>query len=247
MLKLILIVTSITLLASCGENWDKEADEVIDHPVPVAPTVYYEPILESEIIVSDKYIADLKSQETLIITFTGKVSTPMFGPVYQRCYPSGWVDRECEILDRPCRRCELLKRKICWDRRRSGGCNLKYRNFDGLNEQDVIFTDNLNDTKLRIRIGDNLYPLGKIVNYTALSITTEFKVSKEMIQETNEAFLSIIPDSNLGNIRIGFLGYGSCFGRGKRRFSHGGSTSSSNHKNQATRTYKVNVSFKKIK
>ena len=246
LIKAMTMIASMTLLVSCGENWDKESDEVVKHPTP-AETIYYEPIFKAEIVTTDKFIADLNAKETLIITFNGKLSSPVFSHVYQRNYPSGWTDRECEILDRPCRRCEFLKRKICWDRRRSGRCNLKYRNFDGFNEQDIIFSENLNKTKLRIRIGNNLYPLGKIVSYSGVSITTEFKVSKEMIQESNEAYLSIIPDTNHGNIRIGFLGYGSCFGHGKRKFSHGGSTSSSNRLNQANRAYKVNVSYKKIK
>ncbi len=245
-LKSLLIVGSLGLLASCGENWDKEPDEIIDHPRPVS-TVYYEPVLESALVTSEEYIADLKANETLVFTFTGKVSSPLFSPVYQRSYPSGWTDRECEILDRPCRRCDFFKRRICWDRRRSGRCNLKYRNFDGVNEHDIIFTDNLSDTKLRVRIGSNLYPLGKIIKYSAISVTTEFNVSEEMIQESSEAYLSIIPDTNHGNVRVGFLGYGSCFGHGRRKFSHGGSTTSSSRKNQASRAYKVNVSFKKIK
>jgi hypothetical protein len=245
-LKSLLIVGSLGLLASCGENWDKEPDEMIDHPRP-APTVYYEPVLESELVTSDKYIADLKANETLVITFAGKVSTPLFSPIYQRSYPSGWIDRECEIFGPICRRCDLLKRRVCWDRRRSGSCNLKYRNFDGVNEHDIIFTENLNETKLRVRIGRNLYPLGKIISYSAVSVTTEFKVSEEMILESSEAYLSIIPDTNHGHIRVGFLGYGSCFGHGRRKFSHGGSTSSTSRKNQASRAYKVNVSFKKIK
>ncbi|WP_127718212.1 hypothetical protein [Halobacteriovorax sp. HLS] len=244
--KSLLIVGCLGLLVSCGENWDKESDEVVENPQP-APTVYYEPVLENELVTSDKYIAELKANETLIITFTGKVSTQLFSPIYQRSYPSGWTDRECEIRGPICRHCDFLKRRICWDRRRSGSCNLKYRNFDGMNENDIIFSDNLNETKLRVKIGGNLYPLGKIIDYSAISMTTEFKVSEEMIQESSEAYLSIVPDTNHGDVRIGFLGYGSCFGHGKRKFYHGGSTASSSRKNQASRAYKVNVSFKKIK
>ncbi len=232
-------------LASCGEKWDEESENAHTPPVPSSPQVIYEPIVEKEKVTGETYLSDVKVGDTIVLTVTGKMFSPMFSSVYQRAHRSFWDIRHCE-RDPICPMCFKNKR-ICFDIPKKGRCNLKYRNFNGRVEQDILFSDKIEDSKLRLQIGDNLYPLGKIINHGGMVITSEFVISKEMLQESNELSLVINPDPSKGNVKTGFLGYGSCEGKGRRHFRHEGSTSSRTYKNQIVRDYLVTAHFKRIK
>jgi len=241
-----MLVVGVTLV-SCGENWDEEKED-IHNDVPSTPQVYFEQILEKEQIVKEAFLAMVNEHDVLIFTLTGKLTTPQFGPVYERRYSSRWKERFCEPRDPGCRMCNLLQKLMyCYDITEKGHCNLKYRDYNGRIEDTIFFTDSIDESKIRIKIGNNLYPLGKITYHEGMAIKTEFVVSKEMLQESNELSLVVVPDPNQGNIKTGFLGYGSCQGHGKRGFSHGGSTASATHANQIQREFLVSASFKRIK
>lgn len=235
------------MLASCGENWDKESEETHAPPSPNSPQVYFEPIVEKERVSGETFLANVNEGDIILFTFTGKMLTPTFSQIYERTYRSHWKDRFCEPRDPICPRCDLLKRQICWDINRTGNCNFKYRNFNGRIEQDIFFSDKIDETKLRLKVGTNLYPLGRIIDHEGMVIRSEFSVSKEMLQENNEVSLTVIPDPNLGSIKTGFLGYGSCQGIGRRYFRHEGPTSSTNYENRIKREFIVTAHFKRIK
>jgi hypothetical protein len=245
LIKQLTLAVLLFSLASCGEKWDEESENAHTPPVPTTPQIVYEPIVEKEKVTGETFLTDVEVGETIVLTISGKMNVPMFGPSYQRSYRSFWDDRHCE-RDPICPMCFTVKR-ICFDIPRKGQCNLKYRNYNGQVQQDILFSDKVEDSKLRLKIGDNLYPLGRITNHGGMFITTEFTISKEMLQESNEVSLAITPDANKGNVRTGFLGYGSCQGKGRRHFRHEGSTSSRTYKNQIVRDYLVTAHFKRIK
>jgi hypothetical protein len=141
------------------KKWDEESEELHTQPHPTSPQVVYEPIVEKERVASKVFLSDVKVGDVIVITVSGKKFLPMFSSVYERAYRSFWDDRHCE-RDPICPMC-LTNKRICFDIPRKGQCNLKYRNFNGKVEQDILFSDKIEESKLRFHIGDNLYPLGK--------------------------------------------------------------------------------------
>ena len=241
LVKQLLLVALLFSLASCGEKWEEEQEKVHTPPVPSSPQIIYESIVEKENVISEIFLSDVQVGDIVILTVTGKKLIPMFSSTYERSYRSFWDDRHCE------RDPIFSTKRICFDIPRRGQCNLKYRNFSGNVEQEILFSDKAEDSKLRLRIGDNLYPLGKIIDHGGMVITTEFFISREMLQENNELSLVVTPDPNKGNVKTGFLGYGSCQGRGRRHFRHEGSTSNRTYENRIKRAFIVTAHFKRIK
>ena len=85
----------------------------------------------------------------------------------------------------------------------------------------VVFDQPINEVSLKMKIGQNVYSLGDIIQNDVVSIVTRFKIANEMLTDANETTLFIQYNST-DTVRMGFQGLGSCEGQGKRDFHTNG-------------------------
>lgn len=249
---LIQVIILLTFI-SCGENYeetnqliktesskDKSDSSLKKRSIEVT---YYKSLLKPKIIGSNQYLIEVKDGNLLRITISGKKYTPQFSRVRDVSLQSRWIEKKCIKIPIPSMS-GSKKKKHCFKIPRKGTCILRYRDYLKEKEERLYFSNKSKDFRIKLKLGGNKYSLGKVINSKGFLVTTEFKVSEEMIRDTNKLELVIIPLNKPKNIKTGFIGYGPCQGKGQRRFTVGGNKSSRNISNKIRSEYKIQIDLK---
>ena len=227
-------------VVGCGDYWKEEETEIDE--LELGPK--RELIIEDEAFrVKNKlFLGHFEENEIIEVHLAGTKFTRSFSGVYERVYQSKWKKRYCEPRRGPvCPMCHFTKIRYCYDRELKGRCHHRYRKQNPDISSPLIFSEPLHEVSAKIMISDNTYSLGELKENQGMKIITRFKLSKEMLLDDDEVFLSVQAEPVKGKTRIGFLGFAHCDGRGKKDFRSGGSTSSRSVPNQERIDYKVSV------
>lgn len=225
-------------LISCGDNfWEKPKE------IQTGPDRNF--ILNDEVIKDSISLGHFSISDILEVHIEGKKIIPQFSEIYQKSYKSKWEKTVC--LPDHCRHCMNTILMDCFEQTINGNCNHKYRDQVSNLEEPLLFDKPLVDVSLKFKIGKNLYPLGELTKHHGNSIVTRFQISKEMLLEDDEVFLVVIPEPTLGQVKIGFQGFGACDGQGKLAFKSGGPTNSNSIPQQNKIEYKTSVILEQAK
>lgn len=251
-----LLVGLLLGLVGCGDFWDEsyvgpEADADVDYQTDLEPEPDSEPkpeprrdlVLNEEELSDSLFIGVVAPNEIIEVHLTGTKFTPQFTDIYERSFRSKWTATVCPpppFCSEPRPDCPIIH-SSCYNESRRGECIHRYR--DQLQEKSapLVFDQAVVDVSAKLKIGDNTFYLGEIVQNHGLAIVTRFQVSKEMLIESDEVFLVATPEPSKGRVKVGFQGFGRCQGEGQRSFNSGGSTRSSNVHDRERIEYNASV------
>lgn len=225
---------SILTLVGCGKYWDEES------PPEIKEGAQREVLIESESLSTEIPLGQQQAGNVLEVYLVGTRHGPQFTSIIDRNYQSRWTKRIC-IRDPICRMCDAPKLLECFEHEQRGTCTHKYRERSDDLKSPYIFDQDAINIAVKFRIGNNTYPIGIIKEHQGTKVISRFKLSDEMLSETNEVFLVVSPEPINGKVQTGFLGLGRCDGHGQRSFSSGGPTGSSQIPNQDKVEFKASV------
>lgn len=245
MIKLTIGLLMVISLVGCGNFWDEEKPIEVSKETPTevgpdAPVIKREVLFENEPLVDEVSLGKLSEGDVIEIYLVGTSYTPSFSGVIERGYQSRWEKRIC-IRDPICRFCDRIKLMECFYQQERGTCIHRYRERLDDVKSPYLFSKESANAPVKIRIGQNAYPIGSIIKYEGAKIVARFRLSKEMLLDSNEVYLKVTPEPNRGNVSVGFLGFARCDGQGQRSFSSGGPTGSGQIPNQDRIEFKVSV------
>lgn len=227
-------------LVGCGNFWDEENPPEVKDDIQIENVARREVLLESEILTNQVSLGQHEAGNTIELYLVGTRYTLQFTNIIDRNYQSRWTTRVC-IRDPICRMCLTPKLMECFENEYRGTCTHKYREQMDNVKSPYLFDEDAKNISVKFRIGNNTYPIGVISDHQGAKIVSRFKLSNEMLSESNEVFLIITPEPVNGNVQTGFLGFGRCEGQGQRSFSSGGPTGSRQIPNQDKVEFKASV------
>ena len=160
-------------------------------------------ILNEKEIIDETFIASVRQGDKIIINAYGVRSFSRF-EVKNKTTQSYWKERICEHL-RP---------HICLTRKKKGECRFRIRKKVDPATELISFNDLY---PLHFSIGSQVYgfPNVKIRNE---HISSEIIVTKKMIQSGDDFYLDVFQESLVNEVRVGFLDFTKCKGKGKNGF-----------------------------
>ena len=175
-----------------------------------------------------------------------KFLRPRVGEEYVREVPSQWKEEKCRETGRPD---DYGYPEIdCEEIEKDGLCEIKYRNFLGLDESPLEFDpEDREPSRIQIVIGSNTYRPEKTIHRTPTKIVLAFTVAPGMVPPGQSRELSIEPPppqkSEARTVKSGFMGFGKCPGRTDKSnygFIHRGHEIQSEHPAEKTE-YTIDV------
>lgn len=242
-MRLLISMFGLTLMLSlvgCGNYWDEENPPEVKDEIQTENSPKRETVFESEKLTSEIALGQLQANSIIEVYLVGTKYSPQFSNIIDRNYQFRWTKKIC-IRDPICRMCLAPKLLECFESKRRGTCTHKFRDRSNDLKSPYLFDQDVLNVSVKLRIGKNIYPLGAIKDHFGAKVVTRFKLSEEMLSESNEVFLIVTPEPNMGNVQTGFLGFGRCDGKGERSFSSGGPTGSSQVANQDRVEFKASV------
>ena len=182
------------LLASCGGNKKEENDEIIKMLASAAGNCYFSEILFNEIMEDEIFLLGIHEETHFRVEVEGETTTAIFSDVYEKKETSSWEEEGAYF---------------------EGICFAKYRDHRANKVLPVKFSKNPEDYRLRFKIGDKTYPLGKLVAHKSTKVILDFFLTKEMLQNGDGLSLILEKDKKKSYLEVGFLGYHNCEGLGK--------------------------------
>jgi hypothetical protein len=228
------------IITSC--EWDAEDDQ--NKIVRNEPQYQYKQIIFSEQVESGSLAMHAEANDYIKLELSGAKQVPQFTDIYQKTSTSTWITSMC--WDDGCPNCKKILRPLkayrrCRSWSHSGECTYNYRGYEGVQEEVISFQQHSEGLRLHYQIGENLYPLGKVLEHKGSSIVVGFRVTNEMIKDSNEIKFIIKPDPNAQSINIGFMGYEKCAGIGQQKFHSHADTSTEQASSEILVRYIVNL------
>lgn len=245
MIKIFIGLLISTGLVGCGNFWEEEKPIEVRNEPPTevgseTRQLKREVLFEDESFVDEVSLGKLVEGDVIEVYLVGTRYTPSFSGIIERGYQSRWEKRIC-IRDPICRFCDRIKLMECFYQQERGTCIHRYRERLDDVQSPYLFSEDGAKAPVKIRIGQNVYPIGSIIKHEGAKIIARFSLSREMLLESNEVFLSVLSEPSRGNVGVGFLGFARCDGQGQRSFSSGGPTGSGQIANQDRIEFKVSV------
>ncbi|PIP94760.1 MAG: hypothetical protein COW00_01860 [Bdellovibrio sp. CG12_big_fil_rev_8_21_14_0_65_39_13] len=218
-----------------------------------------ERLLESELITNSVYLGIVKPDDMLHFEIEGVEIVPQFSGIYERSYASSWKELFCPLVDFPVRdfprppfppippippRPDFNKRG-CRYVTVPGNCRHRFRDRVADRVQEIAINNDLENLKLKLVIGDKTFPLGEIVKREENKILAKLLLTQEMLTQEREAKL-IIQRHDAYSVKVGFIGFGSCDGNGRRNFKTTGPIDSSNATVQTVQEFTVSASVEYV-
>lgn len=240
-MKNFVIFFAIFSFYSCGENWKvgkNDQPSKTESPPPVHTVEEQEPendLVYKEIfikrpVISEIYLGKFQEGDILKLSISGEKITPIFGPTTVKIFESNWSEQICINFTK----------YQCLEMPKKGTCRIRYRDYKE-SIDPIDFKANSANFKIKLKVGNKFYPIGTIIDQSLGKVDLKLKISKELLKESSDLYLMVIPDDNLGDVNTGFLGFDNCEGLGKSNFFHTGPKEMKLYKNQARRKYKVSV------
>jgi len=216
MKQLLLMVMSLVCLVSCKDFVEEIAPKEKEVKKIEVKQVKRELLLEKALLKDQLSLGKVKNGDLLEVKFRGKKFVPQYTDVYEKSLQSRWTERRCY---RDSGAGDGHSVRVCEDYDETGHCIHLYRDTLPTQEIPLSFDSPINE--LKIKIGSNVYPLTDIVQNDGPSMIAQLRISREMLSDSNEAFLYVEPAPSQ-EIRMGFQGFGHCEGQGNTNFQSGG-------------------------
>lgn len=215
-----------------------------------------EQLLDHELITESVFLGIVKPDDVLHFEIEGVETVPQFSAIYERSYASSWKEFFCPLLDPPVRDFPRppfppipprpdFKRETCRYITMPGNCRHKFRDRFSDQVGQVVINDDLEKLKLKLLVGDKVFPLGEVVAREENKVFSKLRLTREMLTQEREAKL-IVQKYEANNVKVGFIGFGSCNGLGKRNFKTTGPTSSSNVTVKTEQEFTVSASVEYV-
>jgi len=196
------------------------------------PGATTEALLHQEEVTNKIGLHTLRLGDVLTFEIQGTKIIPQFSQVYTRAYSSSWIKYVCLPWKNRGRR--------CFDFPLNGTCLHKLRDKLDDKREDIKILDDLKDLRLRLKIGNASFSLGKIIKREDGKVTTRLRINEAML-ETGDFSELIVEQYPLDTIKVGLQGFGPCDGQGQRNFVTTGPTDSSNFDAQVKQSFIVSV------
>lgn len=216
--QVLLAMVSLSVLCSCKDYVEELAPKKEEKAPVEVKKINKNVLIEKSEIKDQLSLGKVNPGEILEIKFKGKKFVPQYTDVFERRLQSSWMETRCY---RDSGVGDGHSVRVCENYDEVGSCVHLYRETLPLLESPLNFEASPNEMNLKIKIGPNIYPLGEAIQNDGSSMSTQFRVSKEMLNESNEAFVYV----DLGpaqDVRMGFQGFGHCEGQGQKNFRSGG-------------------------
>lgn len=202
-------------------------------------------ILKRELVTNEVNLGLIYPNDVLHFEVKGTETVPQFSDVYEKVFKSSWETEFCLNTDPHYRDFSGIKNKTrCYKFPLNGNCHHRYRDNQREQVRPIEIPDDTSRLKLKLKIDDKIYPIGKIVKKEANTVKTMLIISSEMFNSVNkpaEAVL-IIEKFDAENVKVGFLGFGKCDGVGKAKFNTSGPQDSSFFRVQKVQEFIVSAS-----
>ena len=172
--------------------------------------------------------------DRILIRLAGKVLRPRVGDEYVKRIPSRWREEDCRETGR--QDDQGYPEEKCVEVPVTGTCEIKYRDFHGMDESPLTFPPDVEPPGIKIAIGQNTYRPKKIIRRTPAEMILAFTVAPEMIPDGGAAEAAVLPpapgNDPVETVKYGFMGFGECPGRTDRDaygFTHAGHEIQSEH------------------
>ena len=217
----LIVPTAAVALFSCGI--DVETPEQESGVPRTGEEVIEVPGFQTESAV--KPVRVVRPGERILIRISGKVLRVRVGKEYVKRVPSRWSVEECV----PITRWDDDPYENCYESIERGVCEIRYRDFLGLEESPLEFLKDTEPPKIDLAIGGNTYRPQKIIHHAPLEMVLAFTVAPEMVPNGESAELIITPPrpekDQVETIKTGFVGFGKCPNRTEKKahdFTHKG-------------------------
>ena len=133
-------------------------------------------------------LGTVRPGDRVLVRISGAILRPRLGEPHTRKVSSRWIFRECWRPDP-----DRWEEDNCRDHHRAGTCEIRYRDFLGLESGPLEFPGEAPAPGFRLGLGGNSYRVERIVARTPREIVTEFTVAPEMLPGGGPAELTISP------------------------------------------------------
>lgn len=231
----LLCLSFLTLPIAC--QWDEEKKEFKE-----AERYDYKQVLFKEKVTDQTQSIFVQSGDYLKIQVWGKNITPIVSGVFHKHSRSSWKVKKCEREDWRTFRdiAKIAKARICYWEKKKGSCVSNFRQIVDHSEED-LYIDDAKNLRLNYKIGEQIYPLGQMIESDGESSTFRLKISEEMVKDrSNEVKLIVNARENDNTVKVGFLSFHRCAGYGKKKFNAHISTASQIVSSSPWHEYTVN-------
>ncbi len=168
-------------------------------------------IYEDEPFNKDLFIFNLRENDEVLIEIKGEYSKPNFSSVYIKKSKSSWLKRTC--IDIP-----LGSRRHCFKVPVKGKCESKFRDPKKTTKFPVIFKQEFIDTSIKYSVSDQSSFFQPSKSDNDKIFRAKIKVTKEMLDFSNDLRIQVNPTQVEKKVRVGFLGFKKCEGVKKDNF-----------------------------
>ena len=193
-------------------------------------------IFEDKAINEKTFVAQVKEGDEIILQVRGLKKTRKFSEIYRKVATSYWNDVECDSHGF----IQHSNIQDCVDIGVYGKCTALYRDYVGQIESTIEFPKEPENIPLQFILGDRSYRIDKINLHKKDFVEISFNIRSGMVDEADELYIQPIYESH-DSIQTGFLSYGDCPDRRKRKFKFLGITNSKHIPDDIIRTFQMNL------
>jgi len=185
-----------TMMVGCK---DTEKEVVYQKSTPIKKFVKVErekenlKVFENEKISEDIFAVDVRAKDRVIIQLKGTKYVPQFDKNIFKNSSVTWTDRACFGFP-----------ENCVNFPRQGSCKLSYtkRLDDEVKGLDLTYEA---EHSLRVYIGDRKIDLGTPEVKEGQIFEFDFTVTPDMVKDSDELYIRILPPSDSKTVRTGFV------------------------------------------
>lgn len=218
MIKLLTIFLFASLFIACKEKGIKENHGDQEDSAPIMKGQWEQKdvgqlveLIKSEFISKKNFITSVEVGDRIHIAARGQKITPQFS-IHVRSSKSHWMKKNhCNPHED--------ERGSCVEGwyKRSGHCQLLYRERQKNLEEPILLRDNIAGYPLQLVVGNKVYPATSVQTKDDW-VFLELLVTEEMLENGNDFYLNILGIEPTEEVRVGFIEYKSCQGKGKKDF-----------------------------
>lgn len=234
MIKNILCLFALIILISCEKDKvQKDLQPKKETPIPTVSfrTALIDEELSTKLNIGKVYLGDLirfKIEGKIIYDQFPKKQTKQVNSTWKKkiCLPSGFPHNFPDL-------CHTIPM--------TGKCSILRQPIPVKTISDISFTNNLEELRVILKIGDYQYQFDKVIENGNNYIIADLKITEKMTNDFSEAYLQVIPITKTKKTRVGFLKYLQCDGISKRSFKVNTDTSHRIIESKYTETYNINT------
>ena len=217
-----LVFLTAVMLFSCGiDIADKEQDpqnptertqeqgDDVPAPVPFFADMLerYGPVIEGAIFKKPLLVGEAKEGDRILLRLSARRMVPDIGDEEIVSFDSHHLFEDCPTVDH-------YNNNQCSMEHQEGVCEVRYRQYHGLEKEPLNFLDQSKIPQIQIAIGENRYQLEKVIRREEFFMVMEFNIAPAMVSRTESNRLILHPptvDKNaVETVKSGFMGFQKC-------------------------------------